>query len=166
MKTLFYLYGWIFVRPRRWLFWNMVRNTGPRWIPKRRWCGWQMPNIHWYILYSTIFRFMTWLHYDAWRSFCKWDGPGGMRSSYPMIARIIKRIGSTTAGFAISGGECFHCGSPDGDQVYLSEDEGGSTFILEDAWSVPTMDGTDHRFCGTTICPRCGYRAYYEDGSL
>lgn len=84
----------------------------------------------------------------------------------PLIARVIKRIGATTAGFTILGGECFHCASPDGDQVELSQDETGKVFKLERTWESYSQDGTDYRFCGTTICPRCGYRSYYEDGSL
>jgi len=79
---------------------------------------------------------------------------------------VVHRIGATTAGYAISGGECYHCSSPEGCQVDLSEDETGTTFILEKTWSEGTQDGTDYRFRGVTICPKCGYRAGYEDGSL
>lgn len=91
----------------------------------------------------------------------------GWLNKKPLIAKIIHRIGSTTAGFAISGGECFHCASVNGCQVDLSEDETGTTFILKDSWSSYCGEvGTDHRFSGTTICPDCGYEEYYEDGSL
>lgn len=164
MKKLWYVYGWIFVRPRRWLFWKMVWATSPRWIPKKeQFLGWQWPNIHWWILYITVFRFCSWLHWEAWRHFCKWDK---IRLTYPLIARIIHRIGQTTAGYATGGGECFHCSSKKGCQVDLSDDETGTNFILEKTWTCATQEGTDYRFCGTTICPVCGHKAYYEDGSL
>lgn len=168
MKELFYLYGWLFVRPRRWFFWQMIAHGSHelRFIPKYDdcWERWQLPNIHWWLLRHTIFDFCKWLHYDAWRPFCDWTG--GYRGSFPWIARAIKRIGDTTAGYAISGGECPHCASPKGDQLYLSEDITGTTFILQKTWTVGTQEGTDHRFCGSTICPACGYKAYFEDGSL
>jgi hypothetical protein len=141
-------------------------SFGLRLLPhKEEYFGWKWPNLHWWVLYKTIFRFCTWLHYDSWRLFCDWTG--GYRCSFPLIARMIKKIGTTTAGFAISGGECFHCGSEAGNPVNLADDETtGTTFILERVWTIDTPDGTDHRFCGTTICPKCGYKDYYEDGSL
>jgi hypothetical protein len=157
--------GYLFVRPRRWFFHKLICNCYPHWLPRKDdYCGWRMPNIHWWLLYRTAFKFCKWLHYDAWRPFCDWTG--GWRRSFPWPARLIKRIGDTTAGYAISGGECYHCGSPEGNQVDLSDDETGTVFKLESTWSVGTQEGTDHRFCGTTICPMCGYEAYYEDGSL
>ena len=165
MKKLRWLYGWIFVRPRRWFFWKMICASCPQWkIEKHPYYGWSFPNIHWHVLYKTVFKFFKWLYWDAWRPFCDWTG--GYRRTYPLIARIIHRIGATTAGYAISGGECYHCASENGDQLELSDDESGKTFKLERAWTSATQDGTDHRFCGTTICPDCGYEQYYEDGSL
>lgn len=176
MTTFFYWYGWLFVRPRRWFFWKMIDegSFGIRWMPKRNewWTSetsefyrkYMWPNLHWWLLYWTIFKFCKWLYWDGWRPFCDWTG--GFRRTYPWIARAIHKFGQTTAGYAISGGECFHCGSDDGDQVDLSEDETGTNFILEETWSVGTQEGTDHRFRGITICPKCGYRAEYEDGSL
>lgn len=164
MGCLFYIYGWIFVRPRRWLFGRMLLGSfGLRLMPEKRCYGWSYPNLHWWILYHTIFNFFCWLYWDAWRPFCKWDG---VLIHKPLIAKIIHRIGATTAGFAINGFECFHCGCPEGCQVELSNDESGQFFKLKDKWSVVTINGTDHRFSGTTICPKCGYQGYYEDGSL
>jgi len=98
-KKFFYILGWLFVRPRRWFFWKMIANTYPRWFPKydEFWQKWKFPNIHWWVLYKTIFRFFRWMHYDAWRPFCKW---GRIRLTYPLIGRIIHRIGNTTAGFS------------------------------------------------------------------
>lgn len=160
-----YLLSWIFVRPRRWLFLNMVYSSTLRLLPRHdEYFGWIWPNLHWWILYKTVFRFFKWLHWDAWRRFCKWGDRGLIRKTF--LARAVQRIGQTTAGYAIGGGECFHCGSEDGCQVELANDETGTVFILGRAWSVGTQDGTDHRFCGTTICPKCGYESYYEDGSL
>lgn len=150
--TLFYWYGWIFVRPRRWLFWKMIAkgSFGIRWIPEKSeyWTPeldefyekYRWPNLHWWLLYKTIFKFCKWLHYDGWRPFCDWTG--GHRRSFPWIARAIKRIGDTTSGYAIGGGECPHCASTEGSQGELSEDETGTTFILEESWSVGTQDGT------------------------
>ncbi len=163
------IYGWVFVRPRRWLFWRMVAkgSFGLRLIPRKReyiGFGRDYPNLHWWILYKTIFNLFSWMYWDAWRLFCDWTG--GYRRSYPLIARIIHRIGATTSGYVISGGECFHCASERGCEVDLSEDETGVYFKLEKTWSEGTMDGTDHRFCGTTICPDCGLESYYEAGSL
>lgn len=159
--------GWVFVRPIRWLFHRMTGGCYLQKWPTKAFDGhWCMPNYHWWLLYCTVFRFFNWLSDDAWRPFCAWSGPGGSRSSFPLSARIIHKIGRTTAGYAISGGACFHCASEDGDPVELSEDETGRTFRLEKSWSVATMDGTDYRFCGTTVCPACAYESHYEDGSL
>ena len=164
-KRLMYFYGWVCVRPRRWLFWRMAWATTPQWFPKKDCMGrWRLPNIHWWLLYKTVFRFFKWLDYEAWRPLCKW-GDRCLKHK-PLIAKIIHRIGETTAGFAISGFECFHCGSKRGCQCELSSDETGELFILKGTQSVGTEDGTDHRFWGVTICPVCGYKADYEDGSL
>jgi hypothetical protein len=160
-----YLHGWLFVRPRRWFFWKMCWVHRPILLPRKDECfGWLWPNVHWWVLDRTIFRLCKWMYWDAWRPFCRWEN--GWLSHKPWYAKVIQRIGATTAGFAISGGECFHCASPEGDQVDLSDDETGTTFKLERTWTCQTQDGTDHRFSGTTICPKCGYEAYYEDGSL
>ena len=165
-QKVFYTYGWIFVRPRRWFFWRMVGSCYLIILPKKGVCNdIRWPNIHWWLLYKTVFRFFRWLNYDAWRPFCKWDKHRYL-SSQPLIARIIQRIGQTTAGYAIHGLECHHCGSEKGDPIDLSSDNDENTFILEKTWTTATEDGTDHRFCGTTICPVCGYQSYYEDGSL
>jgi len=164
MKAFYVAFGWVFVRPIRFAFNRMIcASCGPRWLPEKHdYLGWEMPNLHWWILYKTVFRFFKWLHYDAWRVFCDWTG--GHRRTFPLIARVIKWIGSTTAGFAISGGRCFHCGSEEGDPLELSESE--SSFELIDCGSSSTMDGTDHWFRGITTCPKCGYRSEYSDGSL
>jgi hypothetical protein len=181
LRKLRYYAAFITVRPRRWFFRKCISegSFGAQWLPIRReeWDNynprkdrprteWEMivwPNIHWVLAYRTIFKFFKWLNYDAWRPLCKWDR---VRKTYPWYARLVHRIGQTTAGCAISGGECWHCASEEGCPVELSNDETGKTFILERIWSSATMDGTDHRFCGKTICPKCGYEAYYEDGSL
>jgi hypothetical protein len=167
MTAIFYWYGWFFVRPRRWFFRRILAcgSFGLRLVPKREeYWGWRWPNLHWWLFYKTVFKFFKWLYWDGWRPFCDWSG--GYRRTYPWIARTIHKIGQTTVGYAISGRECYHCASSDGCQVDLSEDETGTTFILKETWSVGTQDGTDHRFRGITICPKCGYRAEYEDGSL
>lgn len=166
-KKIRYLCGWIVVRPVRWFFWRMMwASVGLRTLPERDEFSkkWRYPNPHWWFLYKTVFKFCKWLYLDGWRPFCKWSDRG--RKSYPLIARIIHKIGRTTAGQTIMSSECSHCGSEDGCQVDLADDETGTTFKLERTWSDATMEGTDHRFCGTTICPKCGYEAYYEDGSL
>ena len=167
MRWLFYIYGWIFVRPRRWLFWKMISNGsfGIRWFPyKYEYWGWRYPNVHWWILYKTIFKFFSWLFLEGWRPFCDWTG--GYRRTYPWMARFIHWIGRTTAGNAIYYQECYHCGFEAGDPVYLSEDETGTTFILTDCGTSCTPDGTDHWFNGITICPKCGFKQEYSDGSL
>lgn len=166
MKYLYQARAWLLVRPIRWSFSNMISaSCRLRILPeKHQFFGWQAPNIHWWLLYKTVFKFCKWLHYDAWRPFCDWTG--GYRRSFPFIARLIKSIGSTTAGYAIGGGQCFHCASIHGDPIELAGDESGTDFELLDAWSVGTQDGTDHRFRGITTCPKCGYQAEYEDGSL
>lgn len=164
-KSFRYGLGWFFVRPRRWLFWRMVGSCYVRWLPEHDdYFGWKMPNVHWWILYITVFKFFCWLHYDAWRPLCTWKD--GWLHHTPCYAEWIQRIGQTTAGSAISGGECFHCASKDGNQVDLADDETGMTFILTDSGTTGTQDGTDHWFCGITICPRCGFRSDYRDSSL
>lgn len=166
LKKFWYAYGLIIVRPRRWFFRNMIRNDRLQLLPKYNeyWERWSWPNIHWWILHETIFEFCHWLAWDGWRPFCDWTG--GYRRTFPWIARIIKRIGETTAGVHCFSCECWHCGAEDCDQTTLAGDETDTTFILEETWSEGTQEGTDHRFRGITICPRCGYRAGYEDGSL
>jgi len=165
MKKLRYILGWIFVRPRRWFFGKMIWNSQLHpWFYRHLDDSIAFPNFPWWILYKTVFKFFNWLNDDAWRKFCKWEK--GWLSHKPLIAKIIHRIGQTTAGERIHGMECYHCGSPDGDPVDLSQDETGKYFVGIESWSVGTMDGTDHRFSGTTICPKCGYRRYFEDGSL
>lgn len=164
MKKINYALGWIFVRPRRWFFRNMLLSWQIRWWFEKEWYGWNYPNIHWWILYHTVFRFFEWLRWTAWTYFCTYE-KGWLRKK-PLIAKIIHRIGKTTTGAVCHGGECYHCGSEDGCQVDLSHDETGTTFILEKTWEVGTQDGTDYRFLGTTICPNCGCKQDYEDGSL
>lgn len=167
MKKLFFkLYGWVFIRPIRWFFGQMVRNTSLRLLPEKDdcWGCWRMPNMHWWALYKTVFKFYKWLYWDAWRVFCDWTG--GYRRTYPLIARIIYKIGATTSGYSISGGQCYHCGSEHGNPTELSDDDTGKYFKLLATWTVGTLDGTDHRFRGITTCPICGYKQEYEDGSL
>ena len=164
MKRLWHIYGWLFVRPRRWFFGKMIRSWFPVWYPKKEAWGWVIPNIHWWILYHTVYEFFSWLEQRAWKYFCTYKN--GWLKHEPTIAKIIHRIGGTTAGYASHGGECFHCSSKKGCQLELSDDETGSLFILEREWTIGTEDGTDYRFCGTTICPICGFRRYFEDGSL
>lgn len=164
LKKIYYLYGWIFVRPRRKLFKKMICNSYLRIIPEKDSLGWHLPNLHWWLLYVSVFKFFKWLDWRAWRYLCTYEN--GWLKRKPMIAKIIDRIGATTAGYVISGDECFHCSHPAGCQAELLGDGTGVNFILEKSWTVGTMDGTDYRFCGITICPICGYRDYYEDGSL
>ncbi len=166
MMKLRYIIGWLFVRPRRWFFGKMIRNCYLQlWWEKIDYMpGYYSPNLHWWLMYKTIFKFFKWLDYDAWRTFCTWEN--GWLKYKPWIARVIYRIGKTTAGWHIDGGECYHCGSIYGDPVDLSDDETGRTFILKDTWIVSTPDGTDYRFRGITICPKCGFKQDYEDGSL
>ena len=166
IKRLRYAYGWAFVRPRRWAFSRMVWSYRPIWWFRRHeWSGLEWPNIHWWILYCTVFRFCEWLHWRAWHAFCRHDERGYVKP-IPLVAKVLRRIGETTSGWAVSGGECFHCASRDGNPVELSDDDTGTTFILEDSGTCSTDMGTDHWFRGTTICPKCGYRQEYGDGSL
>lgn len=165
MKRIRYIYGWLCVRPRRWFFLKMVMAAYPRWLPERLYetGSVKWPNIHWHVLYLTVFRFFKWLQWDAWRGFCTWDRH---LKHKPWYAAWIQRIGETTAGAVISGGECWHCGHKGGNPIDLTDDETGTTFKFERTWMVGTQEGNDYRFCGTTICPHCGYKDYYEDGSL
>ncbi len=179
-----YWAGWVFIRPIRKFFSAMLRGSfynscGVQWLPKHdpelvwlcdcygvkpRW--WRLirwPDFHWVFLYRTVFRFFSWLHYDAWRPLCTWDR---FLKHKPWYAAVIQRIGGITAGGAISCYECYHCASKRGCQIELSNDESGKYFVLEDTWTSSTENGTDHRFRGKTICPKCGYEDEYEDGSL
>lgn len=166
MQTLFWIYGWLFVRPRRWLFFHMVWNDRLNWkviknyyyrdklLARIKW-----PNLHWWLLRVIIFEPLKWLYWDGWRKFGK--------NPYRGLGGLAKRIGQTTAGFAIGGGECYHCGSEHGDPVELSSEEGEAAgyFELTRTWELFCGEYTDYRFCGITTCPRCGYQQYYEDGS-
>lgn len=164
MKWLFILRGYIFIRPIRWLFWRMVWAANLRLLPKRDWDGtWIFPNLHWWLLYKTVFRFCKWLDWEAWRPFCDWSK--GYRSSYPLIARLVHSVGAATAGYAISGGACYHCASTEGDPVLLSESE-NKYFKIVNSGVTSTPDGVDHWFEAETICPKCGWTDYYSDGSL
>lgn len=182
MKTLRYLLAFLTVAPRRWFFGRCLRkgSFGTRWLPTRReeWDDYdffkdrprtdlemiEWPNFHWVLAYHTIFRFFKWLHWDGWRPLCRW-GPR-TRETFPWYARLVQKIGKTTAGVHISGGECYHCGSDAGAQVDLSDDETGTTFVLTDSGTSATMDGTDHWYRGYTICPKCGYEDEYSSSSL
>lgn len=165
-KLIRYIYGWVLIRPIRWAFGNMIRNYALYWLPKRE--PWEdsrrITNIHWWILYRTVFKLCKWMYYDAWRKFCTW-GKYGLTHK-PLIARIIHRIGKNTAGYAIRGNQCFHCGHDDGCQCELSSDETGVYFTLIDAYTTATENGKDYQFRGITTCPKCGYKAEYCDGSL
>ncbi len=178
-QRIAWVYGWVFVRPRRWLFHRMICATSPQWLPKRSvffevdpecrgYRAWDWPNIHWWLLYLTVFKFFSWVYWSGWRHFARREymKDGRVWIKPTRLSNFVRWFGRTTAGFCISGNECFHCGSERGDQVDLSDDDTGTTFILEGTADCPSEDGTDHRFWGTTICPVCGYRAHYEDGSL
>ena len=164
MIQVMYLYGWLIVRPRRWFFGNMGRAAYIRWLPTKEWYGWRWPNVHWHILYLTIFRFCKWLYWDGWRPFAVW-GPR-MLERHTWLSFAIKALGRTTAGAHLMDVECYHCGSPEGSQVDLADDETGMTFILTNSGVSSTPEGVDHWFEGITICPKCGYRDNYGDGSL
>ena len=164
-RHLRYLLAWVLIRPRRWAFHRMMWHDRPLGF-RRRWDGrLLLPNCGWWLLHLTLWRFFRWLYWDGWRPLCRWGER--QRLTYPWYAQVVHRVGATTAGHALSGsGECYHCAHPDGCAVELSDDETGRTFELEGQGVYPSQDGTDYRFWGTTICPRCGYRARYEDGSL
>jgi len=182
-----YAVTWLTVRPRRWFFGRCLwrGSYGTKWLPTRReeWDDYdynkdrkrtelemiEWPNVHWRFAYLTVFRFFKWLHYNgcwefAFRGKPSWDGI--RRKQHNPVSRLVQRIGETTAGVHILSMECYHCASKEGWQGELAEDETGTTFILEDSGTTATMDGTDHWFRGTTICPKCGYRAEYREGSL
>lgn len=167
MSKLFWkIYGHIIISPIRYLFGKMLCNCYLRLKFEKRFFddGYLWPNIHWWILYKTVFKFFKWLYWDGWRYFCKWGD--GRRQSYPFFARILHKIGQTTAGFAIGGGECPHCAHDIGCQTELSYDETGKTYRLIKTWTVSTPDGTDYCSLGVTTCPVCGFEAEYEDSSL
>jgi len=173
-KIMFFkIYGWILVRPRRWLFHKMVwsdrldmrieKNYYYRdnWFQRIKW-----PNLHWWVLRQIIFEPLKWLYWDGWRLF---DKKKNGVPQWTLPARIAKRIGQTTAGCAISGGECYHCGWERGDPLELSDPEGEfgeDYFELTDSGVTSTQDGTDHWFKGITTCPRCCYQQEYGDSSL
>ncbi len=164
-----YLISFVTVRPVRYAFRQMICSTQLRVLPvKHEWLGRRGSNLHWWCLYKTVFKFSKWLYYDAWRVFCDWTG--GSRQSYPPIARLIHWIGKSTAGFAISGGRCFHCNAETGDQIDIvqyDEDNPKSLLVSNiQTWTEATMDGTDYRYSCVTKCPCCGYKSEFSDGSL
>lgn len=170
-KQFYWLFGWIIIRPIRWFFFRQISASfGARWWFEKNdmwpYYGkkYRAPNFHWWILYKTIFNFFCWLDNEAWRPFCDWTG--GWRRTYPFIAKVIHKIGKITTGATIYGMQCYHCASDAGCQVELSDDETGKYFKLTDSWTEGTENGTDYRFRGITTCPKCGYQAEYEDGSL
>jgi hypothetical protein len=161
-QTCWWLYGWMFIRPLRWMSRQSVRGSfGLRLKPEKSWDGWRGPNLHLWLWYKTYGKFFLWMEGYAWRNFCDWTG--GSRRTYPLIARVIHKVGRTMS-YGLRGGECFHCASEAGDQVELAS--GDEHFKCIDSWTCSTQDGTDHRFRGITTCPRCGHQAEYEDGSL
>lgn len=171
-KKIRYYLAFILVRPIRWFFSKMVRNYRLHLWPKWNYWEWadhwwqrvRWPNVHWWILYHTVFNFFHWLHWRAWCKFCTYEK--GFLAHKPWYAAVIHRIGEFTAGGAVNCFECWHCGAKEGCQIDLSDSEDPEEFILLRTWSVGTMDGTDHRFHGITICPKCGYRSEIEEGSL
>lgn len=182
VMLLRYLLSWLTVRPRRWFFRRCLfeGGQGVRWLPVRRegwdnynyhedrelrpWERFKWPNFHWVFAYRTVFAFFKWLYWDGWRPLCRW-GPH-CRETFPWYARLVQKIGRTTAGVTISGGECYHCASAEGNPVDLADDETETTFILLEFGSSATMDGTNYWFRGETICPKCGFHHEYRDDSL
>jgi hypothetical protein len=170
MKQIFFkLYGWLFVRPRRWFFKKMANACCLRILPVKDFFNhWHFSNIHWWILYKTVFRFFEVLD-DSWRYFCVCEN--GLLKYKSFIAWIIHRIGSTTIGYVMRKGECFHCASVEGDPVELSMDETGKFFKVGKTWEVgkisvdATENGIEYGFDGITICPKCGYEQFYEASS-
>ncbi len=166
-KPIRYFYGWLFIRPRRWVFNKMGwASTGLRWKPEKDWNNkWIWPNPHWWILYKTVYKFCKWLEWDGWRPFAVW-GEHRLKK-HTFISKFLKWIGETTTGYYYR--ECYHCAAKGCAPVELSngEPENEDYFILKDSGSsyIPG-EGTDHWFHGITICPKCGYRQEYGDGSL
>jgi hypothetical protein len=136
-------------------------SIGIRWRPTKEWYGWSWPNPHQWLLYQTVGKFFIWLKWDGWRPFCDWTG--GYRRTYPLIARILHKIGKTMS-YSFHGGECYHCAWDDGDPGVLSESD--EHFKVIETGTSSTPDGTDHWFRGIATCPRCGYESEYGDGSL
>lgn len=170
VRFLFYVCGWIFVRPRRWFFRKIfLASFGTRWwFQKREYWNdkgyiYEWPNPHWRIMYLTVWRFFKWVYHDGWRPLCTWKN--GWLYKKPLIAEIVHWVGRTTVGQHIMSQECWHCGFERGDQSELAEDETGKTFILEDSGMSQSQDGNSYWFTGTTICPVCGYRSEYHDGT-
>ena len=169
-KFIYQVRGWILIRPLRYLSrWSARGSFGLRLMPRKNtmypYYGWRynMPNVHYWLLYKTVGELSTWMKWDAWRVFCNWEG--GWRRTFPLPARIVMKIGDTMS-YAFHGGECFHCAAEEGDPHNLTEDETGKYFELTDSGSNATEDGTDHWFRGITTCPKCGYKDEVQEGSL
>lgn len=168
MKIIYQIRGWILIRPIRWFFGNISRAHSLRVWPERNEYyhkdyypyKYHWPNIHWWIAYKTIGKFFLWLNWNGWRPFCDWTG--GYRRTYPMIARIIHKIGKTCC-WNFYGYECYHCAADEGDPSELVD---ADSFVLTDSGTSYTPEGTDHWFKGITTCPKCGYKAEFGDSSL
>jgi hypothetical protein len=143
-QLCWWLYGWVFIRPLRWLSHKAIMGSfGIRWLPEKSWDGWRMPNLHLWFWYKTYGKFACWLKNDAWRPFCDWTG--GWRKTFPLHARIIKKIGEALV-WHFHGYQCYHCSHDAGSQGDLSEDETGATFKLLETGTSATENGTDHWF--------------------
>lgn len=144
-RKIRYIYGWIFVRPRRWFFHRMVCE-----IPSR----WRCFNIHWWILYKTVFRLFSWMYWSGGSIFATQKKGFLIRKS--LLGRILERIGETTVGYEITGcSECFHCGSLSGSQIELAS-------TLNARLEGFILGGTNYQFWGIMVCPACGFKNSYQ----
>lgn len=168
-----YLAGWVLVRPRRAFVGACFRGaylSGFRrelvWDGKTKKLvkGWRRTNLHLWLVRKAIFEPMkrfaktpTWKAHPSgdWKLRTQrwWVRPFGWAWEWANAWTDIREHF-----------ECYHCGSEEGAQGDLTEYS--DTFKNVRSWTSSTMDGNDYRFCGTTICPKCGYEDYYEDGSL
>lgn len=160
LQTIMYVYGWLFVRPRRWVFYKMACNSSIRWLPGRDvFDNWRLPNIHWWLLYHTVFSFFKWLSWSAWCRLCVYEN--GRRKTFPWYARFVKWFGDTTAGMACSGfGECYHCGCEAGDYGSLEPIE------YTNKHTYMTDYGTGNGWTEKVACPVCGYVSWHDNGDL
>lgn len=70
IQWLWYLYGWVFIRPKRWFFQRLLSGSGKlRILPNKLYGKWRSPNILEWIGYRIIFRPLRWCFWNAIREF-------------------------------------------------------------------------------------------------
>lgn len=168
MKLLNTAYGWLFIRPLRWVSRKcMVGTCEIQWLPREAeypiYGKYDWPNFHCVALEKTWGRFCHWLDDEAWQFFNK--GKWKYHSELPALSRLCLWLAQTGYWHCITNHRCYHCNSDNCDVYSLAEDDSPHLEVTKQ-FTEYTPNGADHRTEGVTTCPKCGLKQEYDEGSL